>query len=152
MQHLREQGLRIVAFMDDFLLMTTRESAERDTQLVLDTFQQLRLHLNFEKSSLTPEHTKQYIGYLIRTANSDGQVWLEIPSNCIRGLRHNMFRLLKAGKGSARAIAQVAGPCVSMCKVILPSKLLLRNLYRLSKIRRSWQNLLVLDSDTIKDL
>ena len=58
-QQVREQGLSIVAFVDDFLLMTTRESAEYDTQLVLNTFRQLGVHPNFEKSSLTPEHTKQ---------------------------------------------------------------------------------------------
>ena len=135
--------------------MTTRESAERDTQLVLDTFRQLGLHLNFGKSSLTPEHTKAvYRIYLVRTVNSDCQAWLEIPSDRIRSLRHDICRLLKAGTctGSACAIARVAGQCVSTCKVILPSKLLLRSLYRLLKIRRSWQYLLVLDSETIKDL
>ncbi len=151
-QYLRGKGLRIVAFVDDFLLMTTTERADRDKNLVLDAFRELGLQPNFEKSSLTPEPTKQYIGYIIKTVNSDGHVWLEIPRSRIKSLRHDISRLLRTGKGSARALARVAGQCVSMCKVILPSKLLLRNLYRLLKTRTSWQDQLLLDPETIKDL
>ncbi len=151
-QYLRQKGLRIVAFVDDFLLMTTPDRAEQDTKIVLDTFLELGLLPNYEKSSLIPQTTKDFIGYRLNTCNDDGKVWVQIPPERIRSVRHDIARLISTGHGTARALARVAGQCVSMCKVILPSKLLLRNLYRLLSTRTSWQERLTIDSGTMSDL
>ena len=152
LQYLRQRGLRIVAFVDDFLLMSSPESILSDRQIVLDTFAELGLLLNFEKSSLEPAHSKEYIGYVIKTVNDDGKVWIHVPQARIRKLRHDIRRALHLGTATARALARIAGQCVSMCKVILPSKLLLRNLYRLLQTRESWQDCLTIDVGTTKDL
>ncbi len=151
-QHLRQRGLRVVAFVDDFLLISTAESAENDKQIVLDTLCELGFVINYEKSSLVPCTTKEYIGYVFSTANNDDQVWIRIPQARIRKLRHDIRRALNSKCITARALARIAGQCVSMCKVILPSKLLLRNLYRLLQCRTSWQDRLTLDQGTMSDL
>lgn len=151
-QYLRLHGIRVVAFVDDFLVMSKPEHATRDKQFVLETLQNLGFTVNFEKSCLQPSCDQDYIGYTLKTDNSDGKVWLHVPTARIRKLRHDIRRTLNKGLVTARALARIAGQCVSMCRVILPGKLLLRNLYRLLKARLSWQDLLQIDTGTSKDL
>ena len=59
---------------------------------------------------------------------------------------------LKQKRVSARSLARVMGQCISMTKAIVPSKLLLRNVFRVLKTRRSWDNMIIIDPPTEKDL
>ncbi len=150
--HLRSEGLRIVCYVDDFLLMSDENNICQDKQLLLSTLESLGLTINVEKSILEPTTEIQYIGYTISTVNSDNLLWLFIPKSRVKKLRHDISRALRSGKISARGLARIAGQCVSMIKAILPGKLLLRNVYRLLKTRKTWQDTLVLDQGTIQDL
>ncbi len=60
--------------------------------------------------------------------------------------------MLNKGQATARALARIAGQIVSMTKAVTPAKLLLRNLYRCLKSRKSWQDMLTLDLESIRDL
>lgn len=151
-EYLRQRGLRVVAFVDDFILMSSADSINKDCALLIDTFQKLGLTINYEKSSLEPGVKKEYIGYVLETLNDDGKVWVHVPSSRIRKVRRSIKKVVEIGYASARIIARIAGQCISMCKVILPCKLLLRNLYRLLKTKRSWQDILAIDMGTMKDL
>jgi ribonuclease HI len=151
-EYLRQQGLRVVAFVDDFLLMSHYDHIDDDSKVLVDTLTNLGLCINFAKSLLTPDTAKEYIGYVLKTINPDGRVWVHIPSSRVRKVRRDIKRVLSRGFATARSIARIAGQCVSMCKVIIPCKLLLRNLYRLLKLRASWQDLLKLDTGSIRDL
>ena len=56
---------------------------------------------NFDKRSLVPETRKQYIGYIIDTHKSRSAVWIEIPSQRIRIVKHDIGRTLKKGSVTA---------------------------------------------------
>ena len=152
MEYLRQKGLRVVTFVDDILLMSSADTVNTECTLLIDTLKKLGMTINYEKSSLQPDVTKEYIGYILKTSNVDGKVWVHVPTSRICKVRRDIKRVLGAGCATARSIARIAGQCISMCKVILPCKLLLQNLYRLLKTKTTWQDVLVIDIGSMKDL
>ena len=150
--HLRQQGLKTVSYVDDYLLTARADIIDSQIATLIHTFNTLGILINWEKSQLNPSTEIEFIGYIIRTESSDGQVWIEIPKRRITRLRHDIKLVLNKGVVSARGLARISGQCISMSKAILPAKLLLRNLYRLLRSRTSWQDKLILDLGTIKDL
>ncbi|MEW8544182.1 MAG: reverse transcriptase domain-containing protein [Candidatus Thiodiazotropha sp.] len=148
--YLRCLGLRIVLYVDDFILFATSDNIKQHTQKLLSILQQLGWVNNLEKSSLEPELQKEFIGYSIDN-NSENTI-IKIPQQRITKLRKDIGRCLRKGKTSARSLARIGGQCVSMYKCIFPAKLQLRNLYRLLASRTSWSDTLILDTATIEDL
>ena len=67
-------------------------------------------------------------------------------------IRKDIGRVLRNQLVTARGLARIAGQCVSMSKCVLPTKLLLRNVYRLLKTRLSWRDVLHWDYCTSNDL
>jgi ribonuclease HI len=148
-EYLRSQGLRIVAFVDDFILMSPPTLMNKHKQLLLQTLRDLGWIINHEKSALTPETTREYIGYKIVTKD---QPMLQIPNSRIRKLKRSLDGMLQKTCASARLLARIAGQCISMTKAIVPGKLLLRNLYRLLAKKQSWEDILQIDHGTRQDL
>ncbi len=151
-KHLRLLGLRVSAYVDDFIQSDKLDVIISARDLALKELLDLGFFINFEKSSLLPETQKEHVGYIISTVNGDGQVWIRIPHKCIRKLKHDIRRLLVKGSGSARQIARVAGQCVSMSRAIVPAKLLLRNIYKLLRQRTGWSEVLSLSPTARTDL
>ena len=69
-KYLRSLGVRLVVYVDDFILMSTYESVTDHTDLLTDTLQDLGVCINFEKSVLTPSQTVEYIGYSVISVSS----------------------------------------------------------------------------------
>lgn len=150
--YLRSIGIKISVYVDDFIIAANEQFIVEHRDTVLDILNKLGIVVNLEKSSLTPECKKEYIGYIIDTDYLDKYVWLQIPQKRITKVLHDIDRVLKKGRISARALARITGQCISMSKAVLPAKLKLRNLYRLLKTRHSWQDILVLDNSSLTDL
>lgn len=147
-QHLRQQGLRLVVYVDNILLMASPSEIEEHRQLLLDTL----TRLGWENSSVQPAPRKEFIGYVVVTESEDGYPMIKVPANRIRQLRHDIKRTLGRSTVTARVLARITGQCIAMTKVIIPGKLLLRNAYRLLSRRSSWDSPLILDSPTKDDL
>jgi hypothetical protein len=151
-KYLRQQGLRVVVFVDDFILMAQPDIIYKHMQLLLETLKRLGWHVNFDKCDLEPSTSKVFVGYVVMSDGPQGQPWIKVPQARVRKAKRDILRLLKTGRATARALARIAGQCVSMTACILPAKLLLRNLYRLLSTRQYWAQVLVLDPPTVKDL
>ena len=67
-----------------------------------------------------------------------------------RRLKYAIKRATKVQVISARSLASIAGQCVSMNRVVIPRKQVLRSVYRV--LRTSWQDMLPLSMRAIKDL
>ena len=89
---------------------------------------------------------------LFKLSGSDDGPVIRIPKSRIHNVKRDIRRALKNGWVTARALARIAGKCVAMTKVILPAKLLLRNIYRLLASRNSWQDCLQIDISSKQDL
>jgi len=151
-QHFRYIGIRIVGYVDDFAIVDTSTNIGNTRDYVLKVLQELGFHINFDKSSLDPSCRKTFIGYVVDTVKSPNGIWIEIPGARIRKVKHDISRILKSESVTARALARVAGQLVSMTKAILPTKLMLRNVYRLLSSRKSWSDTLQLDQHSKDDL
>ena len=153
-QYLRgdPQRLCLASFMDDFLLMCTADSFEQNKECFISTLERLGWYINWDKSSLCPTTDKLYIGYNILTDTSEGVPIIKIATERVRKLKRDIRRVLRSRTITARGLARIAGQCISMTKVILPAKLLLRNVYHVLKSRSSWNCQLCLDSGAQKDL
>jgi len=150
--YLRNLGLKLVIYVDDGILGAKPNVIIQHRDTLLDLFYELGWCINLEKSFLEPDTSRDFIGYVVSTANADNNVWVKIPRVRIASVRRDISRALNQGAILARALARIAGKCVSMAKAVLPAKLLLRNIYRLLKSRQSWQDRLLLDPGTIQDL
>ncbi len=150
--YLRSQGLGCSVYVDDFISAESEQVIENSKVLILNTLEELGFIVNYDKSSLEPDTRKLYVGYTIETSNPDNTVHLSIPKQRITRLKHDIKLCLKKGRCSARKLASIAGQCISMTRVIVPGKLMLRNIYRLLRQRSSWQHYLDLDSGSILDL
>lgn len=128
--HLRSAlGLRVNIYLDDFLLMVARGSwPPHHRDLLLQTLNKLGLHVNFEKSVLTPSKSIEYLGMEI---NTEGPPTFLVPRSKLKKIRHEISRTLRAtAPFPARHLARLAGICVSTLRAILPGRMLLRNVYR----------------------
>ena len=150
-QHLRQQGLRVMTFVDDFLLCSSPELIEDQRDTLVNTLTDLGWQINLEKSHLNPQPCIPYLGYIIHSSGPEGP-YIQVSPERIRKLRKDLRRALKAQCLTARALAKIAGQCVSMTLAIVPGKLMLRNIYRLLASRRSWSDHLHFDKGTISDL
>ena len=149
-QYLREQGLRLVLYVDDIILCAQPGKINEHKDLLLQTLQALGLYVNLSKSQLTPSHEVQFIGYKILTSQELPRI--EIPKDRVYKLKKDLRRALRLGTISARFLARILGQCVSMTRAILPGKLLLRNAFRLLQSKDSWDADLCLDAHSKKDL
>lgn len=151
-QHLRENNVKVVAYVDDFCVVDSPDNIVATRAYILSELKSLGFFVNYEKSSLEPETRKKYIGYIIDTGKSNNSVWLEIPNSRIRKVKHDISRVLRKGCVTARGLARIAGQLISMSKAIIPAKLLLRNIYRLLASRSSWSEVLTIDIHSSGDL
>lgn len=151
-QYLRTEGLSICSYVDEFILADKPLSIDESKAKLIHTLQRLGYFINFEKSQTHPDFTAKFIGYIVQTNKDKDTIWLCIPRDRINKVKHDIRRIVKAKTVSARGLARIAGQIVSMSKVLVPAKLLLRNVYRLLKTRQSWQDKLTIDIPTMTDL
>ena len=77
---------------------------------------------------------------------------LTVPGSKIAKVRKDIKRILKHKYVSARVLSKVAGQCNFICKAVLPGRLMLRNVYKLIKLKQNWETKLELTACAIKDL
>ena len=151
-QHLRQLEIKVVSYVDDFLAADKKDNISFSKNILLDTLKTLGYIINEKKSALEPSEYAKFIGYEIHTNKYADTVYLQIPKDRIKKLKTEIKRALKLGYCQARGLARITGQIISMCKVFLPAKLLLRNLYRLLSQKKTWQDKLVIDQPSRKDL
>ena len=149
--YLRSLNVRCLLYVDDFLLLGPKETLSLDIELVIETLIDLGWKINYEKSCLTPSDTIEYLGLTIKNRD-DGVPILTVPGSKIAKVRKDIKRILKHKYVSARVLSKVAGQCNFICKAVLPGRLMLRNVYKLIKLKQNWETKLELTACAIKDL
>ena len=94
---------------DDFLISVSSEDINRSKNNIISTLDSLGWFINYEKSSLVPKSRKSFIGFVIDTTKSKHAIWIEIPKERIRKVRHDLARVLKRQSVTARGLARVTG-------------------------------------------
>jgi ribonuclease HI len=149
--YLRQQGLRVSLWVDDFILFSNTSKIQEHKKLFIDTLHELGWRINLEKSVLIPKREANYIGYVIATDVAEYPI-IRIPKSRIRKLKKDIGRALAQTQIKVRVLARILGQCISMTKAVLPGKLLLRNSYRDLATKKSWDDFLVLSQPCRADL
>ena len=149
--YLRSCNVRILLYVDDFLIVGSKDSISLDIELVIDTLTDLGWKINYDKSCLTPSDQVEYLGLQIQN-REDGVPVLKVPKSKINKVRKDIRRVLKLNYVTARVLSKVAGQCNFICKAVLPGKLMLRNVYNLIKQKITWETKLELNASAKNDL
>lgn len=152
-EFLRDSGcLSVMAYVDDFLLTSSKARMTRDLQFLVNTLDRLGLCVNREKSCLIPSEVVSYLGFDIHCAREGLPPMIFVPRAKVSKLKQDISRALNRAKVSARLLARLAGRCISMMAAVFPAKLKLRNVYRLLNSRRSWDEAMAWSSEAREDL
>jgi len=149
---LREQGIRVVLYVDDCLVIAPLSCITDHKDFVIQTFEDLGFVINYEKSVLDPSTKIEFIGHLISSEGQDGEPWIFATSAKLRKLRKDIGRALDKGRIQARFLAKITGQAIYVSKAILPGKLKLRSLYALLRTKTSWSDILFIDECAKEDL
>lgn len=128
-EYLKKREIRILAYMDDFILMaSTLQQAISQRKVFLGTLQKLGWFISIEKSNLLPLQKQEFLGMQINTSTTPQY---QISSKKLHNIKHEVSRILKIAlkeKVPVRTVARIAGKCIAVTKAVLPLRMFLRNI------------------------
>ena len=146
----REQGIRIVVYLDDGLAAAAGEAnAIKASEIVHSTLEQAGFRANCEKSVWEPTQRLQWLGFVLDLAQ--GQI--EVPQEKIVQLLDTLRQAAQKPKLSAKSLASIVGRIISMGLAVGPvSRFMTRSLYALLESRQMWCGMLTLSEEARGEL
>ena len=124
---IRSKGIRVVAYLDDLLLMArTKEELLLHTASLRKCLQDHGFTINENKSCLTPSHVIDYLGFQI---NSRLMV-MKLPRKKLQSLIRECRKAKQLIHLPVRKLASLIGKIISTMNAILPARLYSRALLR----------------------
>lgn len=114
-KHLRSKGFLSINYLDDFLLLgSTRQECLKNVITTISLLESLGFIINYDKSSLIPNSSCKYLGFLFDSK----EMTIKLPlTKRIKGLEAiNSFLKLKSCK--IRTFAKLIGQLISFCPAI----------------------------------
>ena len=103
---LRRQGLRLVIFLDDILLLNrSEEGARKDLKTALDLLQNLGFIINWEKSVVSPTQIMEYLGMVVDSI----RMTFALPSIKVKEIKKLCERAIENRQISLRNMASILG-------------------------------------------
>ncbi|KZS06357.1 Uncharacterized protein APZ42_030220 [Daphnia magna] len=103
---LRQQGLRLVIFLDDILILNSTEGGVRnDLKTTLDLLQSLGFLVNWEKSVVAPSQIMEYLGMIVDSIKMS----FSLPAIKVQEVKRLCEQALEAKCVSLRSIASILG-------------------------------------------
>lgn len=127
-EHLRRQGLRVIIYLDDILLMAdSRETFGRHMRILTDTLQQLGFILNQGKCVQEPQQRIEFLGFCVDSRT----MTLSLPQPKVAKIEKECRHLMNQGQTTARQLAHTIGLLNATSPAILPARMHYRGLQRL---------------------
>ena len=125
---LRQQGVRLVVYLDDILLMAeTPELLQQHLRLTMTLLTDLGLLLNLKKCILTPCRRLEFLGFIVDSLAFS----LYVPQDKIAKIKKECQHLLNKVKVSGRTLAHIIGLLSSVTHAVLQAPLHYRGLQHL---------------------
>ena len=126
---MNKQKIRyLVHYLDDFLIVNTSfERCQSDLNLFLNISKSLGVPIATDKTC-PPTQTIQFLGLEIDTLSET----VRLPSDKLEKARLQISLFLKQKKCTLRDLQSLLGLLQFTCRVIIPGRAFLQNLYRLS--------------------
>lgn len=103
---LRKQGIRLVVYLDDILLVaSSREALQRDVRVVIELFQYLGFFINWEKSEVCPSQILEYLGLVINSI----ELSFVLPTDKAAAVKEMCSKALAKDAVTLRTLASIQG-------------------------------------------
>ena len=152
---LRQRGVRMIAYIDDILLIAgSKDQALDHAQALVHLLESLGFIINTEKSVLTPSQTIEFLGLSVSSIDME----LRLPLAKIKQIRAEARKMMRmAEPPSARTLARLLGKMNSTTCVIPPAPLFYRSLQMafsntLETHSQNYEGLVMLLPDSLEEL
>lgn len=103
---LRRQGVRLVIYLDDILIINTDpEGLRRDIKMIVDLLQSLGFLINWEKSAMDPVQMLEFLGLVINSI----ELSFTLPRDKVTAVKEMCARALASDTVSIRDLASIQG-------------------------------------------
>lgn len=124
---LRELGVRMVQYLDDFLIMAASPHlAKEHTTALIYLLENLGFIVHPGKSITQPTQSLEFLGMILDTQRME----LQVPGAKLKKIRTEANNLLRAETVTARDVSRIVGKMSSMSQAIPPAPLFYRSLQR----------------------
>jgi hypothetical protein len=134
---LRMRGIRIVAYIDDLLILAkTKEEARAHTKEVLELLIALGWTINWKKSRLEPSQTQDFLGMTIESHN----MLFKVPRDMKKGIRKELESISTNKEIKLRDLARLLGKLNFIETAILPTRMMTWGMLRCknSQLTNGW--------------
>lgn len=115
MSYLRNNNHTVVSYLDDVICIgDTYDACSRTVTSVIQTFKELGLVINYEKSSLEPNQICKFLGFIINSQ----LMCLQLPSDKIVKITEIICKIRKKPIVRIRDFAKLIGTLSSACPAI----------------------------------
>ena len=126
---LRSRGIRLVAYLDDILVLSrSRKAAVRDSNMVLELLQNLGFLINDKKSVLKPSKKMEFLGVVINTKRLIVQVPKKKLNKFLKEARQIYNKAKNHKQITIRKLAGIIGKLNSMAQAMQGTELHIRGL------------------------
>ena len=149
-RHWRQQGLRVVIYLDDGIVAVEDEQAAALAfRAVQSDLAKAGLVVNVNKSRLEPTQQCTWLGFDIDLAEG----CILVLEAKLSSLQLQVNQAVDCGSLQARALASLIGKIISMSIAIGPvTRLMTRNLYAMLNSHQAWCDNLELSTDAKSEL
>lgn len=113
--HLRSAGLLSVRYLDDILCLgNSAEDCLENANTTIQCLTRLGFVINYEKSSITPEKTCKFLGFLLDSEN----MTLKLPDSKRQKLYQHIITMLKTNRIRIREFVRFLGSLTAACPAI----------------------------------
>ena len=150
---IRAQGIRLISYLDDMLIMSSTQSEARiHLEKSITLLERLGFLINWKKSITDPVQSIEFLGLVVDSKSLS----LRVPEAKVQKIQKECQALLNKGTVSGRSLAHIIGLLTSVNPAVLPGPLHYRALQRLKNqvLRQSGSLdiLVTLDEEARKDL
>ena len=96
----REIGMRMIAYIDDILLMAESEKAQEHAEGLVYFLQCLGFTINQEKTILEPSQNMEFLGFMVDTKRME----LNLPTEKLKKIRAKSCKLMEVEQVTCHAV------------------------------------------------
>jgi hypothetical protein len=150
---LRLRGLRIVGYIDDFLVFgRTQEEAFQNTFQAIQLLMKLGWTINWDKSKLIPQQSQIFLGMVVNSYN----MFFKVPAEKMKNIKRDIMEILADPLKpiKLRHLARIIGKLMALELAILPTRLKTWKMLRWKNqhLVIGWEGKLRLSSAVIKEI
>ena len=126
----RKQGISLIIYLDDFLLMaSTEETLSYNVTLMFTLLEMLGFVVNYQKSQLNPTQSIEFLGFHIYSVTLN----ISFPLDKVKRIRKECQRVVENTDITIRELARLLGKLSASIQTVFPAPLHYRHIQGIKK-------------------